>query len=126
MTLMKSCSLVATLVSLCACTAGREVTEAPGPFGSAARSWVGASVDEMIAVWGPPQGLLNAKGGDEPGFAHWRSGQRSSGSPGASQTRTSRCAIDAYFQQDRIIRRVEVSGRKCDERYAERIDLLTR
>ena len=116
--------LIAALISCSACTTGRDVVEAPGAFERAARSWEGAPVDEMITVWGQPSQFTDEHAKDGEGIAHWRSGGR--GAFGASQSNSGRCAVDVWFAQDRIIRRVEVSGRGCDERYAERLDGLSR
>ena len=34
--------------------------------------------------------------------------------------------VDACFLEDRIIRRAEVTGGRCDERYAKHLDALIR
>ena len=46
--------------------------ETPDEFIDAARSWEGASINEMIAVWGPPNDGLTEPSGDEQGAARWK------------------------------------------------------
>ena len=117
-------AIVAAMVFLVACTTGGQSVDAPSPFELAAHSWIGASVDEMIAVWGEPTSLLNERARDGHGIAHWKSGGR--GGFGMNLASSRRCAVDAYFLEDRVIRRVTVSGPRCDERYAKYLDELTR
>ena len=85
-------------------------------FERAAESWTGAPLDEMIAVYGPPRTYLKDTEIDGAGIAIWRStmGDRY------------RCNINAWYDPERIVTRIDVTSYKCDEQYEERLDMLTR
>lgn len=85
-------------------------------FARAAESWTGAPLDEMILVWGPPRQYLDDPEIEDAGIAIWRS------TLGDSY----RCNINAWYDPERIVTRIDVTSYKCDEKYREYLDGLTR
>lgn len=110
---------------LCACAAERPIVDGgTGQFADAARSWVGADVNDMIRAWGQPTSQSSASPGNE-GLVHWSVlGNR--GGAADSSPAGSRCIVDAYTAADGTISRVEVTSRSCDDRFASRMHLLRR
>lgn len=85
-------------------------------FARAAESWTGAPLDEMIAVWGPPRTFLDDTEIEGAGIAVWRS----------TWGDAYRCNINAWYDPDRIVTRIDVTSHKCDEKYDEHLDMLMR
>lgn len=106
MTLTNARMLFSVPGFLRACSTGRQATDPPGPFDLAARSRVGASIDEVTAMWGQPARIGNEQAVEGQGLAHWRFGWRDVF--GASQSKSHRCAVDAYIAETRFIGRIGV------------------
>ena len=104
------------IFSLAACSAWTGSAPNESRFSTAAESWTGASLDEMIAVWGPPRRYLEDPEMEDAGIAIWRS----------TWGDAYRCNISAWCDPDRIVTRIDVTSHKCDENYEEHLDMLIR
>lgn len=102
---MRACFSQYRVFSVRVAPAGKRQTP-PGPFDLAARSRVGASIDEVTAMWGQPARISNEQAVEGQGLAHWRFGWRDVF--GASQSKSHRCAVDAYIAETRFIGRIGV------------------
>ena len=109
-----------TLILLLFLIAGCAAWTGPAPnesrFEQAAASWTGASLDEMIATWGPPRQYLDDSEIEGAGIAVWRS----------TWGDKYRCNINAWYDPDRTVTRIDVTSYKCDEKYEEHLDMLMR
>ena len=93
-------------------------------FRAAAISWVGAPLDDMIKVWGPPnRQIIDAESGRN-GMVRWHAAQ----DIGGIQTgRTGHlCSVEARFDLNRTVTRVDTISHDCDDRYEDEIGALTR
>lgn len=70
----------------------------------------------MIATWGSPQQYLEDSESEGAGIAIWRS----------TWGEAYRCNINALYDPDRIVTRIDVRSYKCDEKYEEHLDMLVR
>ena len=112
---MKSAFIpVLFVVAGCAAWTGSAPNESR--FEQAAESWTGASLDEMIATWGPPRQYLDDSEIEGAGIAVWRS----------TWSDAYRCNINAWYDPDRIVTRIDVTSYKCDDKYEEHLDMLMR
>ena len=85
-------------------------------FEQAAESWTGALLDDMIATWGPPRQFLDDTEIEGAGIAVWRS----------TRGDAYRCNINAWYDPERIVTRVDVTSYRCDDEYDEYLDMLMR
>lgn len=104
------------LLLLGACSAWTGSAPNVSRFEQAAESWTGAPLDEMIATWGPPRQYLDDSEVEGAGIAIWRS----------SWGDAYRCNINAWYDPDRIVTRIDVTSYKCDQQFAEQLDMLIR
>ena len=104
------------LLVLCAGCAAWTGPPNESRFTRAAESWTGAPLDDMIAVWGPPRQFLDDSEIEGAGIAIWRS----------TWGDAYRCNINAWYDPERIVTRIDVTSYKCDEKYEEYLDGLMR
>ena len=116
--------LAILLLAACASSMHDSDNDADG-FRAAAVSWVGAPVDEMLAVWGEPnRQVIDAKP-DREGMVRWRVAHRhGSNAPGMNFSEL--CDVEARYGIDRIITRVDTISYGCEKMLAESLDNLTR
>ena len=88
-------------------------------FEQAAESWTGAPLDDMIAAYGPPRTILEDSDVEGAGLAVWRS-------TGIKHNRNYRCNINAWYDPDRIVTRIDVISSHCDMIYEGELDMLMR
>ena len=108
--------LCVVLFLLAGCSAWTGSAPNESRFSIAAESWTGAPLDEMIAVWGPPRQFLDDSEIEGAGIAVWRS----------TWGDAYRCNINAWYDPERIVTRIDVTSYKCDEKYEEHLDMLMR
>jgi hypothetical protein len=108
--------LMPVLFAIAACSAWTGGPTNVSRFEQAAESWTGASLDEMIATYGPPRTFLEDSEIEGAGIAVWRS----------TLGDAYRCNINAWYDPERIVTRIDVTSYKCDERYEEQLDMLMR
>ena len=108
--------LMPVLFVLAACSAWTGVPTNASRFERAAESWTGAPLDEMIATYGPPRTFLEDSELEGAGIAVWRS----------TLGDAYRCNINAWYDPERIVTRIDVTSYKCDEQYEEHLDMLMR
>lgn len=114
------------LIVLCAGCAPLTGTTPGDSFTSAAMSWVGADIQEMLAVWPNPNRKCGANVQGEAGCARWthEGGSVSSWSRYANGYR---CDTVAYYDADGTIKSMDVKrSRGCDERFGELIEAWVR
>lgn len=122
---MKRIIVLALFLSGCAGTVYDDDDESP--VHRAAMSWVGAPIDDMVAVWGEPNNLRIDPTETNDGLFRWRDTRRPTENNAVGGSRSYTCIVEAYFGQDRAISRVETLTTNCDELYTdERLNLLTR
>ena len=109
-------SLLPVLFALAACSAWTGGATMPSRFETAAQSWTGAPLDEMIATYGPPRTFLEDSDIEGAGIAIWRS----------MQSEAYRCNINAWYDPERTVTRVDVSAHNCDDKYEEYLDMMMR
>lgn len=91
-------------------------------FRSAAVSWVGAPLDDMIAVWGEPsQHVIEAQPGRN-GLVRWRN-TWSAGTPTLAVDGY-RCIVEARYSLDRTILRIDTISHNCDAQFSDQLDRL--
>ena len=91
----------------------------------AAHSWLGASIEDMVAAWGTPNRGYKPPGVGEEGIAGW--GRSSQTGIGANKTYRYRCETLAYFDSNGIIKRIVVKhSRSCDRLYEGPFKKMTR
>ena len=108
--------VVVPLLLLCAACSTWTGPPNESRFTRAAESWTGAPLDDMIAVWGPPRQFLDDSEIEGAGIAIWRS----------TWGDAYRCNINAWYDPDRIVTRIDVTSYRCDEKYEEYLDGLMR
>jgi hypothetical protein len=109
-------ALIPVLVLIAGCAAWTGGPTTSSRFEQAAESWTGASLDEMIATYGPPRTLLEDSEVEGAGIAVWRS----------TWGEAYRCNINAWYDPERTVTRVDVTSYKCDKKYEEQLDMLMR
>lgn len=109
-------ALIPVLFLVAGCTAWTGAAPNESRFEQAAKSWTGAQLDEMIATWGPPRQYLDDPELEGAGIAIWRS----------TWGEAYRCNINAWYDPDRILTRIDVTSYKCDDKYEEHLDMLMR
>lgn len=109
-------TLIPVLVLIAGCAAWTGGPTQVSRFERAAQSWTGAPLDEMIATYGPPRTFLEDSEIEDAGIAVWRSGRGEA----------YRCNINAWYDPDRIVTRVDVSAHNCDDEYEGYLDMLMR
>ena len=109
-------ALVPVLVLLAGCAAWTGSPTTPSRFERAAESWTGAPLDEMIATYGPPRTILEDTEVEGAGIAVWRSGQGEA----------YRCNINAWYDPERTVTRIDVSSHQCDDKYEDYLDMMMR
>ena len=125
MTYAARAALLAAASILAACgTTAFDGDDDRDAFRVAAVSWVGAPLDDMIAVWGKPSERIIEPTEERSGVARWRD-TYSSGS--ATQNVIGhRCIVEVRYGVDGTILKVDTISRECDDRYGEVMDELTR
>jgi hypothetical protein len=109
-------SILALTLTACA-SGGPAPDEENDAFIAAAKSWVGGSVDDMIAAWGTPHRCAEYESSDKPGSCYWRA---------SSLSGRTRCTITAYSDPDGTINDIRVTTRLCDQHFGDRLAALTR
>ncbi len=95
--------------------------EAPSRYVYAAKSWAGASIQEMVAAWGTPNAGYKPSERGDSGIAGWDVYAKS------GQDYRYRCTTFAYFDSDGFITRIVVRhSRFCDRRYDGQYGTMTR
>jgi hypothetical protein len=112
---------VASILAACGTTAYDDDRDA---FRAAAVSWVGAPLDDMIAVWGKPSERVIEPAEGRSGLVRWRNNY-SAGGP-SQYVAGHRCIVEARYGLDGTILRVDTISHNCDQRYAEVLDQLAR
>ena len=94
-------------------------------YTSAANSWQGAKIIEMVAAWGTPnRGYLPPKG-EQNGIAGWES-RSESGVFDRKHTRYY-CTTFAHFDSNGTILRIDVQrSRYCQRRFENQFESMTR
>ena len=118
-----------TLISFFSCVGCAELTYKSTPvvdeFSMAAKSWIGAHIEEMISVWPNPNIHCGKNTIGEAGCAWWRYGQ----SPVADGQVTYgyRCEIIARYNEAGVITRIEIrESDRCDRIFAGQFVRMTR
>lgn len=123
MQMMKRSLLVLASLSVAACAGTlHDSAEDDDEFRSAAVSWVGAPLEEMIAVWGEPsQHVIEAQPGRN-GLVRWRD----TWSAGTSTLAVDgyRCIAEARYSLDRTILRVDTISHNCDSGFSGQLEKL--
>ena len=123
--MVRTAAIMLMLVSLClAACAGtmHDSDDDEDRFRSVAVSWVGASLDNMIAVWGEPsQRVMEAEPGRN-GLVLWRN-TWSAGTPTLAIDGY-RCIVEARYAPDRTILRIDTISHNCDTQSSDLLDRL--
>jgi hypothetical protein len=109
-------ALIPVLVLLAGCAAWTGGATQVSRFEQAAMSWTGAPLDAMIATYGPPRTFLGDSEVEGAGIAVWRS----------TRGDEYRCNINAWYDPERIVTRIDVTAYRCDEKYEEQLEMLMR
>ena len=118
-------ALMATASFLAACSSTAYASDGDrDAFRGAAVSWVGAPLDDMIAVWGRPSERVVKPAEGRSGGVWWRD-TRSAGSPTLAAS-GHRCIVEVRHGIDGTMLRVDTISHNCDDRYAEVLDQLAR
>jgi hypothetical protein len=125
MTYAVRAALLAAALTLAACgTTAYDSDDDRDAFRAAAVSWVGAPLDDMIAVWGKPSERIIEPSEERSGVARWRD-TYSSGS--ATQNVVGhRCIVEVRYGMDGTILKVDTVSHNCDEPFDEVMDQLAR
>jgi hypothetical protein len=102
---MKNLTL-ATLILLLSACASAPATDDDDLFRSIALEWQGAHINEMIQVWGDPRMLKQFSQKTGAGTATWLV-------IGQFDKERARCEATALFDNDGVIRSLEVISRNC-------------
>ena len=90
----------------------------------AANSWLGANIQEMTAIWPPPNMHCGSNTIGEAGCAWWRHRYESGAVKAAYGYR---CEVIARYNEDGVITRIEVKqSYRCDSYYGDNFERLTR
>ena len=118
-------AIVFILVLTSCAQPGTEKVRRYDDYSRAAMSWLGADIDEMVAIWGPPnKGFLPAYG-KKRGVAGWEA--RSSSGFGERKEIRYHCTSLAYFSSKGAILRIEVKhSRSCHRRFKNGFESMTR
>ena len=123
---MKTIIVIALFLSGCAGMA-YDADDDESRVHRAAMSWVGAEIDEMVAVWGEPNNLKIDPTENNDGLFRWRETRRLSGTNTSAGTNSYTCIVEAYCGQDGTINRVETMTNNCDDLYTdEQLEGFTR
>jgi hypothetical protein len=109
-------TLIPVLLAISACSAWTGDATKASRFEQAAASWTGTPLDEMIATYGPPRTFLEDSEVEGAGIAIWRS----------TRGDAYRCNINAWYDPERIVTRIDVTSYNCDEKYREQLDMMMR
>jgi hypothetical protein len=102
---MKNLTAVTLILLLSAC-ASAPATEDADLFTSMALEWQGAHINEMIEVWGDPRMLEQFSNETGAGTATWIV-------IGQFDKERARCQATALFDNDGVIRSLEVISKNC-------------
>jgi hypothetical protein len=93
-------------------------------FRAAAVSWVGAPLEDMIAVWGKPSERIIEPAEGRSGLARWR--DTHSFGNATQNVGGYRCIVEVRYGVDGTILRVDTISPDCDDRYGDVMDQLSR
>jgi len=106
------------LAMLAACSATPIGTnETPDEFVAAARSWEGAHIREMIAVWNKPNDAYVEKGLYSDGYARWKQDTSESDCLERFPVRQTRVCYDPQGKQCEVVDRNQVNRRACESQW---------
>ena len=91
----------------------------------AAKSWPGANIEEMTAVWPNPNMWCGSNTSGEAGRAWWRHHQTAA--PGGNPVYDYRCEAIARYDEAGVITKIEVNeSSNCHRRFGGQLDRMTR
>lgn len=90
---------------------------------AAAKSWVGAPVDDMIRVWGKPNRQVIEPNEKRQGIVRWLARNLDGGLDYAGDMR---CVVEARFGSDKIITAIDTVSYRCDQMFEDIANKLTR
>lgn len=100
-------------------------TPAIGDYSMAAKSWLGANIEEMIAVWPTPNMHCGSNTIGQVGCAWWRHNQTPA--PGGRPVYDYRCEAIARYNEAGVITKIEViESSNCHRRFGDQLDQMTR
>jgi len=116
-------------IILVSCAGCAQLADKPPPavgdYSMAAKSWLGANIEEMIAFWPEPNMRCGSNTIGEAGCAWWR--HRQTGTPGGNPVYDYRCEAIARYNEAGVITKVEVKeSRNCHRYFRDRFDRMTR
>jgi hypothetical protein len=116
-------------IILVSCTGCAQLADKPPPavgdYSIAAKSWLGANIEEMIAVWPNPNMRCGSNTIGEAGCAWWRHNQAAA--PGGTPNYDYRCEAIARYNEAGVITKIEVKeSSNCHRRFPGQIDRMTR
>jgi len=116
---------IIAILSLVGCAASvHDSVSDTDAFRAAAVSWVGAPLDDMVKVWGEPnRRIIDAEPGRN-GLVRWQSSKGRGGVQGGKVDHL--CSVEARFDINRTVTRVDTIAQNCDKRYVDEIYALTR
>jgi len=121
---MRNLWIIAALPLVGCAASGHDSVSDADAFRAAAISWVGAPLDEMVKAWGQPnRQIIDAEPG-RTGMVRWRAAEEQ----GGIQTGKIKnlCSVEARFDLNRTILRIDTISHDCDDRFADAIEALTR
>ena len=116
--------------SLLICTGCVELVASESPhtvdeYSIAARSWIGADIEEMLAAWPNPNMQCGSNTIGEAGCVWWRHNQTPA--PGGTPAYEYRCEAIARYNEAGVITRIDVRrSRYCYRRFNDQLDRMTR
>jgi hypothetical protein len=119
------CALI-ILISCAGCAQlADKPTPAVGDYSMAAKSWLGANIEEMIAAWPNPNMRCGSNTIGEAGCAWWRHFQTAA--PGGRPAYDYRCEAIARYNEAGVITKIEVNeSSNCHRRFGRQLDQMTR
>ncbi len=114
-----------TLLSCAGCAQlSGEYSSSVDDYSMAAKSWLGANIEEMIAAWPNPNMHCGSNTIGEAGCAWWRHRQTGGGE---NPSYNYRCEAIARYNEAGVISRIEVrESLRCDRRFRGQFDRMTR
>lgn len=114
--------LILFFCSGCAQLAGKS-TSSVDEYSMAARSWLGAYIEEMTAVWPNPNMHCGSNTIGEAGCVWWRHRQSGHRNPSYDY----RCEAIARYNEDGVITRIDVrESQRCDRLFRVHFGRMTR
>ena len=126
---MRACIAVLILTCMGCAPLGNEMV-GDDNYSSAAMSWLGADIQEMLAVWPNPNMKCGSNKDGQAGCAWWRHSRGShdvpiSGGSGAMPYNYD-CETVVHYDAAGVITDIDLKrSRYCDRRFGDRIDSMT-